>query len=221
MVRTDIAPINEGFFTALRREFRKRKYDAATVEEYLHSLKSFVAYFYPCHPRQLTDTDIRGFLLHIQRYRPFTPEGGASFLNALRFLYAEVYGMPFRITSMPEPRGRGTRPTAPDRAELATIISSIGNAKHRALLALICSAGLRLGEAVKLRARDIDTNKHVVRVRSTDGRQDRLAPLPSVALEELQFYFKEFKPTTWLFEGQQGGTHLSRSSAEKILRRAI
>jgi len=213
--------MNEGLFVVLRREMKKRKYDPATVNCCLHSLKPFVDYFHPCHPRQLTETDIRGYLLHLQRSKPLPTEEGRTLLNALRFLYGEIYGIPFRITSLPHPRRDGKQPLILDKNEFATLISSIENTKHRTLLTLIYSAGLRLGEAVRLKPEDIDSNKHRIHVRSTSGKKDRSAALTSGALEELQFYFKEFRPTKWLFEGQHGGTHLSPSSAEKIFKRAV
>lgn len=211
--------MNEGFFAVLKRELKGRKYDPATVNNYIHSLKSFVGYFHPCHPRQLSETDIRGYLLHVQRSRPLTMEEGTLLLNALRFLYGEMFGIPIRIGSVPQPRRDGKSPLLLGRNEFAVLIGSIENVKHRALLTLIYSAGLRVGEAVKLRPEDIDSARHLIHVRSTNGK-NRIAALTNGALEELQFYFKEFKPTKWLFAGQHGGTHLSPGSADKIFRRA-
>jgi integrase len=212
--------MNETFFALLKRELRRRNHDAATVAGYLETLNSFATYFHPCHPRQLTETDIRGYLLYLQRSKPMTPEQTGTLLGALRFLYGEVYGMPFRITALPHPKPARTPPVLRDKNDLMALISSIENVKHRTLLTLIYSAGLRLGEAVTLRPEDIDARRRVIRVRSTNGKRDHVAPLPDGALEELQFYFKEFKPTKWLFEGQHDGTHLSRDYAGRIFKRA-
>jgi integrase/recombinase XerD len=213
--------MNEAFYSLLKRELRRRKCSPAIVSAYIQTLSSFASYFHPGHPRQLTETDIRGYLLYLQRSRPLTPEQSRVVLDALRFLYVEIYGIPFRITSVPHPRHGRTPPVLLDRSDFMALIGSIENVKHRALLTLIYSAGLRLGEAVALKPGDIDTGKRVIRVRSMNGKRDHVTPLPDGALEELQFYFKEFKPTKWLFEGQNGGTHLSPGYAEKIFKRAV
>jgi integrase len=206
------APGYPGFFTALRRELKKRRYDAATANEFLQPLKSFSAYFYPCHPRELTDTDIRGYLLYRKRTKPMDNREWSRLSKALQFLYGEIYGRRLNL-------GSGAHPGSPP--DLFVRISSIMNAKHRALLSLVCSAGLRPVEAVSLKPEDIDIEKHHVHVRSTQGKGDRLAPLPAGALEELQFYFKEFHPRGWLFSGQRGNKHLSRSSAQKIVKKVL
>src|SRR5260221_3694857 len=164
------APGNPGFFTALRRELKKRKYDSAAANGLLQPLKSFSAYFYPCHPRELTDTDIRGYLLYRKRAKPMDNQEWSRLARALQFLYGEIYGRRINL---------GSRPHSGNPADLSARISSIRNAKHRAHLRLVCSAGLRPGEAVSLRPEDIDVEKHRVHIRSTRGKPDRLAPLPS------------------------------------------
>ncbi len=207
-----VAGTQEGMLAILRRELKRKRYDGVAANELLHSLKSFAAYFYPCHPRELTETDIRGYLLYRKTTKPMRSHEAAGLLKALRFLYGEMYGRRMHL-------GRG--PESGHPAEISARISTLGNAKHRALLSLVCSAGLRIGEAVTLRASDVDVEKHQVRIRSTRGKKDRLAPLPAGALEELEFYFKESNPTDWLFAGQRRGGHISQGSAQKIFREAI
>src|SRR5258708_7951994 len=98
------SPMNETLVAIFKRELRRQKYDSARLSAYLRVLDSFATYFHPCHPRQLTETDIRGYLLYLQRSKPLTTEQGATVVGALRFLYAEIYGIPFRITAIPYPR---------------------------------------------------------------------------------------------------------------------
>jgi len=208
--------MNEGFFASIRRELKRRRYDRPTIEAFLRSLRSFVVYFHPCHPRELSETDIRSYLSYLARSRTGPLQTITQAVAALRFLYGEVYGEPIRIQSR-----NGKRGPIFERDKVSSMITSIENPKHRALLALVYSAGLGPDEAVKLRPKDIDTTGHVIHLTAADGRKNRTASLPDGALEELQFYLKQFRPTRWLFEGQQGGTHLSPRSALRILRQAV
>jgi len=208
--------MNEGFFASIRRELKRRRYDRPTIDAFLRSLRSFVVYFHPCHPRELSETDIRSYLSYLARSRTGPVQTITHAVAALRFLYGEVYGEPMLIRSR-----YGRRTPIFERDKLLSVITSIENPKHRALLALVYSAGVGPDEAVKLKPNDIDPNSHLIHLPGVGGRKNRTAALPDGALEELQFYLKQFKPTRWLFEGQQGGTHLSQRSALRILRQAV
>jgi len=207
--------MNEGFFASIKRELKRRRFDRPTIDAILRSLRSFVVYFHPCHPRELSETDIRSYLSYLARARSGPEQTIAQAVAALRFLYGEVYGEPIRIQSR-----IGRRTPIFERDNWSSVITSIDNPKHRALLTLVYSAGLGPDEAVRLKPKDIDPTGHVIRLPGGPGRKNRTAALPDGALEELQFYLKKFKPTRWLFAGQQGGTHLSSGSAMRILRQA-
>ncbi|OLD61300.1 MAG: hypothetical protein AUI33_14720 [Ignavibacteria bacterium 13_1_40CM_2_61_4] len=208
--------MNEGFFASIKRELKRRRYDRPTIDAFLRSLRSFVVYFHPCHPRELSETDIRSYLSYLARSRTRPAHTITHAVAALRFLYGEVYGEPMRIRS-----NSGRRTPIFERDKLSGVITSIENPKHRALLALVYSAGVGPDEAVKLKPKDIDPKSHVIRLPGAHGRKNRTATLPDGTLEELQFYLKQFKPTRWLFAGQQGGSHLSPRSALRILRQAV
>jgi site-specific recombinase XerD len=96
----------------------------------------------------------------------------------------------------------------------------VGNLKHKALLMLIYSAGLRVSEAVQLRLEDIDGQRRLIRVRASKGRKDRYTLLSEVALQVLREYWKAYHPRGWLFPGQKEGRHLTSRTAEKILEQA-
>ena len=208
--------MNEGFFSSIRRELKRRRYDRPTIDAFLRSLRSFVVYFQPCHPRELSETDIRSYLSYLARSRTGQVRTITEAVAALRFLYGEVYGEPMRIRSR-----FGRRTPIFERDKLTSVITSIENPKHRALLALVYSAGVGPDEAVKLKPKDIDADTHLIHLPGAGRRKNRTAALPHGALEELQFYLKQFKPTRWLFEGQHGGSHLSPRAAQRILRQAV
>ena len=97
---------------------------------------------------------------------------------------------------------------------------AVSNLKHRALLMMIYSAGLRVGEAVRLRVEDVDSERRLLHVRQGKGRKDRYVMLSEVALESLRDYWRAYRPTKWLFPGQREGCHLHERTVEKILKQA-
>lgn len=85
---------------------------------------------------------------------------------------------------------------------------------------LVYSAGLRVGEVVRLRVEDIDSKRMLIHVKGSKGRKDRYTILSERALETLRQYWREYKPTKWLFEGARDRRYLSTRTVEKILEHA-
>jgi integrase/recombinase XerD len=99
-------------------------------------------------------------------------------------------------------------------------LNSLENEKHRAILFLVYSAGLRVGEVVNLRVDDIDSKRMLVHVRQGKGAKDRYTILSKAALEQLRIYAKKYKPETWLFPGGNNEGHLTTRTVEKIFENA-
>ena len=90
------------------------------------------------------------------------------------------------------------------------------NPKHRALLMVVYSSALRVGEAVRLQVEDIDTDRRLIHIRKAKGRKDRYVILSAVAQKAIEVYTKAFRPTKWLFPGQRKGRHLTERTVLKV-----
>jgi len=104
--------------------------------------------------------------------------------------------------------------------EVRRIINSITNLKHRAIISIIYSCGLRISEAVNLKINDIDSSAMTVKIVNAKGRNDRIVMLSEKLLSLLREYFKEYKPKVYLFEGQQGEQYSTRS-IQQIFNNAV
>lgn len=104
--------------------------------------------------------------------------------------------------------------------EVTAILNAVYNLKHKAMLLLIYSAGLRAGELINLRIEDIDSEQMRVFVRSGKGKKDRVTILSHKALTVLREYFKKYRPKEYLFEGQFGGKY-SDSSLRRVFGNAL
>jgi integrase/recombinase XerD len=103
---------------------------------------------------------------------------------------------------------------------VAKILSSIDNIKHRAILMLVYSAGLRVGEVVKLKPKDIDSKRMLIYIRGSKGRKDRYTILSESVLKILREYWQQYKPQEWLFEGAKPEKHISIRTTQKIFEHA-
>ena len=100
------------------------------------------------------------------------------------------------------------------------IIDNTNNLKHKAIVSVIYSAGLRIGELLALKKTDIDSERMLIHVRDGKGKKDRFTILSKKVLELLRVYYKKYQPNEYLFEGKKGGKYSSESASQLFKRAA-
>lgn len=113
-----------------------------TLKAYKSCLRTFIKHFSPRHPKELTNEDIRQYLLHLIEKEKLAASTVNQVFNALRFLYVDLYKMPFTIGGIPRPQKEKKLPNILSQEEVLKIFSKVENLKHKTLLMLIYSAGL-------------------------------------------------------------------------------
>jgi len=200
---------------------RLRNYSYKTIKSYLSCLRAFVNYFKPVHPRNILNDEIKKYLLYLIEDKKQKTSSINQMINALRFLYIELYKIPLIINSIPRPKKQKKLPDILSQEEVISIFNSIDNLKHKTLLMLIYSAGLRVGEAVRIKIGDIDSIRKLIHIRQAKGKKDRYTLLSEFMLEKLKQYYKEYKPKEFLFEGGNGRVHLAERSIQNVFNRAV
>ena len=122
--------------------------------------------------------------------------------------------------SLPRPKKEHKLPKVLSKNEVKRIFNSCNNIKHRCILMLIYSAGLRRSELIDLEISDIDSERMVVNIKGAKGKKDRISLLSKNTLMLLRDYYQEYKPKAFLFEEQDGGKY-SATSVVNILKRAV
>lgn len=120
------------------------------------------------------------------------------------------------IYEIKRPRKDKKLPVVLSKEEVAKIILSPDNIKHKAILMLVYSAGLRVGEVVKLKPEDIDSKRMLIHIKGAKGRKDRYTLLSEIALHTLKEYWKKNRPEKWLFSGFKDGRYISTRTVQAI-----
>jgi len=141
-------------------------------------------------------------------------------VSALRFLCETVLKKPRVALDIPRPRKDRRLPTVLSQDEVARLLKKARNPKHRAILMLLYSAGLRVGEVVRLRPEDLDLDRGLLRVRKGKGRKDRNTLLAQRAVEAIKVYRDAYPSDKWLFPGGRPGRHLTTRSVQRIVKNA-
>ncbi len=134
--------------------------------------------------------------------------------------YLSYKGIEVESLQISRPQKEKKLPTVLSLEEIQQVFSVIHNMKHKTLMALIYSAGLRIGEALRLKVKNIDSKRMLIHIEGAKGKKDRYTLLSPVFLDLLRKYYKVYQPKKYLFENKEG-TMYSASSAQKILKSAI
>jgi len=206
-------------FLILKRELYARKYSPTTIRSYRFYNEDMVKYLKK-EPKEVGEGDVKFYLAYLTEKRNLAASTVNLAIDAIRFFYGTVLGKRFFI-DIKRPRLDKKLPVVLSAQEIELIITKTLNLKHKALLMVLYSGGLRLGGATRLMINDIDSKRRVIHLRSAKGRKDRYTVLSSIALIALRAYFKEFRPAKWLFPGQTEGKPLARRTVQKIFENSV
>lgn len=140
-------------------------------------------------------------------------------INSIKFYFEVVMNMPNRFYEIERPRKQFTLPKVISIEEIEALLENTTNLKHKCILSLLYSAGLRRGELIDLKLTDIDSKRMVINIVNGKGNKDRVTILSPKLLEMLRNYYLEWKPKTYLFEGKVGEKY-SGTSISKIVKKA-
>lgn len=179
-----------GLFTVLTQEMRLRNYSPKTIKAYKSCIRSLVAYVEPKNPRELTNEEIRQFLVYQVEEKNLSSGTISQMINAFRFLYVELYKRPLVLADLKRPRKEHKLPVVLSKEEVRSLFDTLGNVKHRTMMMLVYSGGLRVGELVRLKPEDIDSERKMIHIRGGKGKKDRYTMLADVVLGVLREYWE-------------------------------
>jgi len=203
----------------MQADLQLRGLSPKTQKIYLSQVRSFALYF-KRSPEQLGEREVKEYLLHIIRDKKASGSTINQCYNALRFLYRTTLKQNWVVEKIPYPKTRKKLPVVLDRAEVDALFSVTKNLKHKAILMITYSSGLRLSETAHLKVSDIDSKRMMIKVSDGKGGKDRYTILSSVALEVLRQYWRKYRPKEWLFPGYRDDKPISDRSIQKIFGKA-
>ncbi|MEA1784891.1 site-specific tyrosine recombinase/integron integrase [Arenibacter sp. GZD96] len=195
-----------------------KRYANNTVRTYVPLFEMFINHYKERELHTITESDIRAYLQKLIR-RNVSNSYLNQVINAIKFYYEVVMGMPNRFYEIERPRKEYKLPQVISKAEILAMIANTSNLKHKCILELLYGSGLRRNELLNLKITDIDSKRMLIRVEGGKGNKDRYTLLPQKALTDLRMYYRLWKPTTYLFEGQTNEKY-SGQSVLKIVKMA-
>ncbi|WP_339810250.1 site-specific tyrosine recombinase/integron integrase [uncultured Imperialibacter sp.] len=195
-----------------------KKYSSSTIRSYVMYFERFINHYKHLEINSLNELHIRAFLEQMVKNKSSNSALNMA-VNAIKFYFEIVQDMPNRFYEIERPNKEQKLPKVLSKEEVKAIIANTNNIKHRCIVELLYSAGLRRSELINLKISDINSDRMMVRVEGGKGNKDRFTLLSATVLANLRRYFVQCKPKTYLFEGV-GEAQYSAASVKAIVSKA-
>lgn len=204
----------------LRRYLEENRYSINTLESYISQLEQFFKYYNEKDPAEITQNEVSDFVNSFIIKLGFSSSYQNQMISAIKTYY-EVSGNGKVIPQIMErPRRGRSLPKVFSKDEITRILGSARNSKHRLLLWIIYSCGLRRSEVTNIKLTDLDRDRGILHIREGKGRIDRIVPVSGKVWVKLDEYVSGYQPSVYLFEGQGGGRY-SVESVYNVFKQAL
>ena len=200
---------------------RSKRYSESTLKTYSEALKSFLIFCNAKSIKDINNDDVIGYNNEYILKNNLSSSYQNQVVNAIKLFFRILKDSTIEIAKIHRPKREKVLPNVLSKEEVKAILEAHRNLKHKTMLSLIYSCGLRCGELLALKPVHIDSKRNIVLLKNAKGKKDRIVPLSPKILEMLREYYKMYKPQIYLFEGQTTGMPYDARSLQLILKQAI
>ncbi|AET67812.1 site-specific recombinase XerD [Desulfosporosinus orientis DSM 765] len=201
------------------KELALRGYSENTITAYLGQIQRFQIF----SNKDLVDStneDVRDFLYYLLKEKGKSHGYVNQTLSALKFLLTKILHVKEGVNQLPRPKKEHKLPDVLSQNEVLQILNPVRNLKHRTLLVLTYSAGLRVSEVVNLKISDIDYTRMLIHVRQGKGKKDRYTVLSTGAIGVLRDYMTSYHVIDWMFPGENPNNHITERTVQRVFENA-
>lgn len=198
-------------------EYLKYKnYSDCTINTYLSELKLFCNHFNTIEFHRINNGRIIDYIT--EKSTSISKQN--QIISFLKLFYKNIIKCDIKLNDLQRPRKEKHLPRVIDAETLKYKLSLIQNLKHKTILSLTFSTGMRVSEVCNLKIEHIDSKRMLILIKNGKGRKDRFVPLSQNILELLRTYYKQYKPVEYLFNGQFTNQY-SHGSCNEIYKKYI
>jgi site-specific recombinase XerD len=213
--------VNERYLIKLSQDMALKNFTSSTKDDYYRFVKRFLT-FTGKEAMTITYADIRKFIFHMKEVDGKKASTINCYTAAIRFFFEYTLGYCWDPKKIPKMKLDRKLPAILTKEQVKLLIDTVDNFKHKAILAVIYSSGLRISEACRLRYDDILRSKQMIYVSPSKNRQDRYAILSDKCLEILtEYWYRYNKPKGWLFPSTLRDEPITTTAVEQFMKAAV
>lgn len=210
---------NQSIYLELEKVLKLKGYATSTMNLYLYHVKSFSMYM-DKDLEKLSLQDVEEYILYLLELKESSPSYTNTFISSIKFTLKYVLRRTDLEVEVFRVKASKKLPVILSKEEVSMILGSVDNLKHKAILYLVYSGGLRVSEVTNLKISDIDSKLMRIHIREGKGKRDRYTILSEKALGLLRDYYKNYRPKEWLFEGAHLDKPISKRSCQMVFEKA-
>lgn len=205
----------------MQEDLKLRGLSKKTQSAYLREVRKLKE-FYQKSPDLITEEELRKYFLYYSQELNASESLFTQAICGIKFFYTKTLDRNWKTFQIVRPKKQKRLPVILSKEEIKKILDAnvIPNLKHRCILTVIYSGGLRIGEACRLKISDIDSKSMVIKITQGKGNKDRYTVLANQALMLLRKYYRSYRPVDWLFPGEPSSKHICERSVELIFKKA-
>lgn len=215
-----IHAINQPALLRLIETLELKAYSPSTIRTYRNEFAQLLYILKDKPVDELSAARLRDYFLYCTNTLKLSENTLHSRINAVKFYFEQVLHRERFFVEIPRPKKKIILPNVLAINQVEKLFSQLENLKHKTMIYLAYSAGLRVSEVVNLRIKDIHSARMVINIKGAKGKKDRSVALSEGILELLRKYYVAYQPKDWLFEGQYSGEPYSIRSLQSIFHRA-
>jgi integrase/recombinase XerD len=204
-----------------KRWLASKRYAQNTIKTYVEGLSSFLNYY---NELEISDFETNHLIKYNNDFilkNKLSSSYQNQVVNAIKLFFRSIEHQKMNPDLLHRPRREKLLPNVLSKDEVKMILNALINLKHRIMLSLIYSCGLRRSELLNLKPCHIDSKRGIILIKQSKGKKDRIAPLSEKILALLREYYQLYKPKVWLFEGQNPGEQYDERSLASVLKQAL
>lgn len=198
---------------------RLKGYSLNTIKSYINHISRFAQHFKQC-PSRLSLEEVQDYLLYLVQEKGYSQPTINGAYSALKLLFENILAIPWDAQKIPRTKKKKTLPTVLSIEEVQLLFEVTQNIKHKSILMMLYSTGLRLSELAQLKISAIDSKRMLVKVLQGKGRKDRYTILSEKMLLQLRLYYKKYRPKIYLFNGAYSTKPISIRTIQSIFHKA-
>ena len=200
---------------------KSKRYSGSTIGTYIDSIQTFLRYYSTKNLSEITNEDLIIFNNEYILANHYSASYQNQIVNAVKLFFRNIENKQLQPELIHRPKTQKLLPNVLSKEEIKLILNAHSNIKHKAMLSLIYSCGLRCGEMLRLKPEHIDSKRNILIIKQSKGSKDRITPLSNKIILMLRDYYHLHKPKEWLFEGQKQGEPYDERSLQNVLKQAI
>lgn len=217
----DFAPGAIQYLDSFKRWMTSKRYSENTIKTYTDALKTFLKFYNQKSVESINNKDVIDYNNDYIRKHNYSASFQNQTVNAIKLFFKTVLNSQMETETIHRPKSGKQLPNVLSKDEVKRLLQASTNLKHKTMLSLIYSCGLRRGELLALKPRHIDQQRNLLIIQHAKGNKDRIAPLSDKTIALLNEYLTTANHKEYLFEGQYPGKPYDERSLQQVFKQAL